>query len=465
MDRVREYLDGLEIQDPRHELAKNPTMVPSDWDRSKYRPVVSGGLDGTMTCSYGIISRRLQPLPPIRDPSLTALRRESLAGVTSKVSSDTCSSALSLASSSSTYSSVFSADDRSASTGPSLYNASYMDSRERFEHHAPTIYVQSEPQPRRRFERVRRPILGAEFSIAGALYEEDVVIKESRDVIITKPNPQMASLDGREIPYERGQCIIHDLRAEERHQGRDKKQKEQLHKEWEKERQPQTAIQPCLMEFGSISQTTDASLKPGPDTNQAAGSLTAQMTEDPSHNLSQMLSQTDSDISDDATDWEEDSDDESFLPHNHEEKLELEPSFVQNYLTPMQLQVVERLMTHFWNIFNDRWSVGIRQHGSATDGSNQSTSSTTSESESSSWSSLRACGGKRSRSNDREDDETGDGPGRRRKQHGKLPAVQEIEDVERQFACPFRKRDPWKYSVQEWPRCALKPQKTIARLK
>jgi hypothetical protein len=134
----------------------------------------------------------------------------------------------------------------------------------------------------------------------------------------------------------------------------------------------------------------------------------------------------------------------------------------------MQLQVVERLMADFWNIFNDRWSVGIRQHGSATDGSNQSTestASTTSESQSSSWSSSRACGGKRSRSNDREVDETGDRPGRRRKQHGKLPAVQEIEDVERQFACPFRKRDPWKYSVQEWPRCALKPQKTIARLK
>ncbi|KIM98284.1 hypothetical protein OIDMADRAFT_146920 [Oidiodendron maius Zn] len=468
MDRVRDYLDRLEIQDPRHELAKNPTVVPSDWDRNRFRPVVRR-LNRTEMTSRVFLGRG----PPSRTlPLPTALRRDPLARGPFNFPPDTESSALSRENSSSTYSSVFSEGGRSTSTAPS----SYKDTPEEFEDHAPTIHVVGQPRPPRRFGRVRgvgraRRLTGGQFSGADALFEEDVVIKESREVIITKPNPQRASLDEREVPYERGQCIIHDLKEEERHQRQEKQRKGRLHEaekaeELEKERQADAAMHEWLMEFHSISHTTDTSSKSGPDTNQAAGSPTAQMIEACSRKLSKIFSQTDSDISEDATDWEEDSDDDSVLPHDHEEELELESSLVQNYLMPMKLQVIERLMANFLNIFNDCWSVGIRQLGSASDGSNQSTASTTSESRSSSQSSSRAWGGKRSRSDDREDDETGDRPGRRRKQLGKLPAVQEVEvDVKRQFACPFRKRNPWKYSVQEWPRCALKPQKTIARLK
>lgn len=456
MDAVRD-LDRLEIQDAEHELVKNPMVVPSRWDGNNFRPVVR---KRSLT---ELLSSRMLPGRPPHSPAPPA------PPAPFNISPDTDSSAPSQTSSSSTYSSVFSEGASSTSTAPSSYNASDKDSGEGFEDHAPTIDVRSKPRQLWRFTRVRRPTR-KQFSGTDALFEEDVVIKESRDVLITKPNPQKASLDEREVPYERGQCI-HDLKAEERHQRQEKQRKERLHEaeqaeELEKEMQADAAMYEWLMEFRSISHTTDTSSKSGSDTNQAAENLTAQMTEVCSHKLSQISSQTDSGISEDAADWEEDSDDDSSPPHDHEEKLELESSLVQSYLTPTKLQVVERLMADFCNIFNDRWSVGIRQLGSATDGSNHSTASTTSESRSSSRSSSRAWGGKRSRRDDREDDEAGDRPGRRRKQLGKLSAVQEVKnDVERQFACPFRKRDPWKYSVQEWPRCALKPQKTIARLK
>jgi ribosomal protein L44E len=188
-------------------------------------------------------------------------------------------------------------------------------------------------------------------------------------------------------------------------------------------------------------------------------------------NRSKIDSQTDSTSSQDATDWEDDSDSEDsskilqFQPPSFlEERSETGLSLLQIELSPMKSRLIENLMLDFWAIFDSSWPHSMRQHGS----SDQSTVSTTaSESGTTSRDSSSVRYGKRSRSDDGEDEESDDLHERRRKRApvDKLPAVREDDSLARQFACPFRKHDPRKYSIQKWPRCAEKPQKTIARLK
>jgi hypothetical protein len=186
---------------------------------------------------------------------------------------------------------------------------------------------------------------------------------------------------------------------------------------------------------------------------------------------SQVGFQTDSAASEDATDWEDDSDLEGSskvlqfrLPDLLEGRSGTGPSRLQTELSPMKSRLIEKLMLDFWAIFDSSWPRSMRQHGS----SGQSTVSTTPpECGTTSRDSSSVRYGKRRRSDDGEDEESDDHHERRRKRApvDKLPAVQEDDPLARQFACPFRKHEPRKYSIHKWPRCAEKPQKTIARLK
>jgi hypothetical protein len=186
---------------------------------------------------------------------------------------------------------------------------------------------------------------------------------------------------------------------------------------------------------------------------------------------SNMGSQTDSASSEDATDWEDDSDLEDSsnilqfrLPSLLEGQPETGLSLLQIELSPMKSRLIEKLMLDFWAIFDSSWPHTMRKHCS----SGQFTVSTTaSRSGTTSRDSSSVRYGKRCRSDDGEDEESDDQHERRRKRApvDKLPAVREDDPAARQFACPFRKHDPRKYSIQKWPRCAEKPQKTIARLK
>lgn len=185
---------------------------------------------------------------------------------------------------------------------------------------------------------------------------------------------------------------------------------------------------------------------------------------------SEMGSQTSSASSEDDTDWEDDSDMEGSSeilqfqlpsPQDRNPRIELPP--FQTNSSPMKSRLIDKLMLDFCAIFDSNWPHGMRQHGSP----GQSTSSiTASESGATSRDSSSVRYGKRSRSYDGEDEEGDDHHERRKRTPiDKLPAVQEDNPLVRNFACPFRKHDPRKYSIQESPRCALKPQKTIARLK
>ncbi|CZR68082.1 uncharacterized protein PAC_17981 [Phialocephala subalpina] len=182
-------------------------------------------------------------------------------------------------------------------------------------------------------------------------------------------------------------------------------------------------------------------------------------------------SQNDSTSSEDITDWEDTSDEEDslgasrfLLPGVLGGKSGAEPDVFEADLTTIKSKLIEKLMLDFWAIFDNSWQNSMKKHGSS---AQPSSSSTNSESGSLSRESSSAGYGKRHRSDDKEDEENNDDQDRRRKipPGGKLPIVEEDESHNNQFSCPFRKHDPRKYSVQGWPRCALKPQKTIARLK
>jgi hypothetical protein len=198
---------------------------------------------------------------------------------------------------------------------------------------------------------------------------------------------------------------------------------------------------------------------------------TIQKTEHISNSHSQLGSQTDSTLSDDATDWDDDSDAEdsfSITPFLRPSILDTNsgagPSTFQMDVTSTKSALVDRLMLDFWAIFDNSWSRGVRQHGSSTQ--------TTSSSEAvdlgivpGNFSSAR--NGKRSRKDDRDDGES-DGCGdqrRKRAPRDKIPLLRGDGQPAGYFACPFRKHDPRKYSLLEWPRCSEKPQKSIARLK
>jgi hypothetical protein len=477
MDRIRAYLDRLIIVDSKHELSKNPTMVPSGWDRNKYRPI----LTTVDSLSREVTTTTSPELPVLLEPANAELGKDAL--MREAAMSDASSSARSRTSSNSTSPSCFSNGGRSASTASSNARA-YQRNCERYK--VTAIHYGRKPQQRSQFLK----------SSEETLHEEHIVCKESRDVLITKPNPRRAFLDEQQVEGDKDLLVLDDLEQERRQIRREKQRKVQLRAAKQANALKKeshfyaastqvsldTALHDSMLESGEITitglddsqvpHTADLSCNILPSLSSAEGTTVGHRIERSSKTPSQLSSQTDSTSSGDATDWEEDSNAGSssnltqfLLTRDAEEKLELEPSLVRSHLTPMKSKMVDRLMVDFWAIFNDSRLTGTRQYGSASDGASQSTTTSTSESGELSRNSSGVRHVKRCRSDDGEDEETDDHPGRRRKRLDKLPAVGEDDALERQFACPYRKHDPRKYSLQKWPRCALKPLKTIARLK
>jgi hypothetical protein len=72
-------------------------------------------------------------------------------------------------------------------------------------------------------------------------------------------------------------------------------------------------------------------------------------------------------------------------------------------------------------------------------------------------------GTKRSAFSPEDDDLDGDGEGRRNPKRSKSGS--DSIELGQRFACPYRKHNPRKYSVQDWRICALTHHKTIARVK
>jgi hypothetical protein len=73
-------------------------------------------------------------------------------------------------------------------------------------------------------------------------------------------------------------------------------------------------------------------------------------------------------------------------------------------------------------------------------------------------------GGKRRRdSQGSQNDDDRDDRNRKRPRPLLFPPMKEDDNTK--FACPYRKHNPQKYSVQYWRSCALTPLETVARVK
>lgn len=110
MDRISSYLEGLRIEDNKHELAQNLRLLPSTWDRPKLKPVLATSPNPEQTV-LSPASPMLQSSIAQNDVFITDLRKS----VASRAPSSIASRASSVS-----HSSVFSNAARSTSTASSL---------------------------------------------------------------------------------------------------------------------------------------------------------------------------------------------------------------------------------------------------------------------------------------------------------------------------------------------------------
>jgi len=72
---------------------------------------------------------------------------------------------------------------------------------------------------------------------------------------------------------------------------------------------------------------------------------------------------------------------------------------------------------------------------------------------------------KRREREDEDDQDQNTGEDRSPKRPRKSLSPPKSQDNSTRFACPYRKRDPRKYCVQNWRSCALTPLDNVARVK
>lgn len=145
----------------------------------------------------------------------------------------------------------------------------------------------------------------------------------------------------------------------------------------------------------------------------------------------------------------------SLLGYEHRSKS------VNSEVSSAKIRIVKSLMEEFWIMFDPGFQSVAAQPETAS-------SSVISEDKSSEPSStaITSQGNKRSRTSQRghEADEEQDNDENRSKKP-KMTSLPSNEKENRKFACPYRKHDPRKYSIQHWRSCALTPLETVARVK
>lgn len=166
----------------------------------------------------------------------------------------------------------------------------------------------------------------------------------------------------------------------------------------------------------------------------------------------------------DETDWAGDSDSEDFDPEMFrrlcvygDNEHTVSPGLVQALMDPAKVELVDRIMGEFWTIFNQDWATNMRQCSPG------STSRTNSGVSSNQASEITTSKHSREMRDDSPSDKDDKSRGAKRPRMVATSSVDLNETLK--FACPYRKRDPRKYNVQNWRPCALTPHKTVARVK
>jgi len=164
----------------------------------------------------------------------------------------------------------------------------------------------------------------------------------------------------------------------------------------------------------------------------------------------------------DTTEWEDDSDTETEYGHG---ELTVSDTYkhldiMRSILLPERTNLVNRIMQEFWIIFYQDWATKFRKCGTNT----SSTPSTTRECRIADQSAPSSGPQK----HQREDDDPlppDDRQGRDQKRPRYGSVVSGLIDDSMRLACPYRKHDPRRYSVQLWQSCALTSHDTVARVK
>lgn len=134
---------------------------------------------------------------------------------------------------------------------------------------------------------------------------------------------------------------------------------------------------------------------------------------------------------------------------------------VINYpLAAMKRSLLDRMMAEFWAIFNEDWPVGKTCAGSTSTSSRSQRTFNIASTTSTSRSSVS----KRKR-DDPDDLPPGDGDDGSFKRPQSRSSTTGDFEIPIKLACPFRKRDPSKYSIEAHRTCALNHWPTVARVK
>jgi hypothetical protein len=149
---------------------------------------------------------------------------------------------------------------------------------------------------------------------------------------------------------------------------------------------------------------------------------------------------------------------------NEEPSAPWTPSTSGPTLDPLKQLLVDRLMEEFWTIFNDEWAVTYG-HVASSDSSSAATCSGSEVYSRTSNTFTTDTGRKRLLHSQGEEDGHGDDSDRPLVR--KKPRLVDHGTDRPRFACPFRKRNPEKYSagIRDWQVCALIPHDSSARVK
>lgn len=160
----------------------------------------------------------------------------------------------------------------------------------------------------------------------------------------------------------------------------------------------------------------------------------------------------------DDTDFEEDTDDE--ISHQSE-FLESDEQTLADRMSPEMMQYVDQLIEDFSQASGlGLGSIVAQQAGSSTPASKPAISSQPAPS-----SKNTSMNPTTKRRLNTEDEEINEGDRQGAKPPGSNADSPGTVENNLRFACPYRKHNPRKYSVQDWKHCALTHHKTVARVK
>lgn len=127
--------------------------------------------------------------------------------------------------------------------------------------------------------------------------------------------------------------------------------------------------------------------------------------------------------------------------------------------------LVERTMAAFWVMYDQTWTAKVASHAGAEHNSyfnsgsiSNSTSAKLAENNVSSTTN-------RKRSRESDDGSTSDGDDNGSEHPRPNPGKRQAKENQLRQACPFRKHDPSKFSLHDYPICALSSWNTISRVK